>query len=70
MIGIKYAWKRFENICMKIKYSFHQCKDFLDQKLNPNPSSYKCDQNLMPRDQEAAPKAEEEHCNFCEKSEN
>ena len=57
MIGIKYAWKRLKKLCMKIKYPFHQCKDSLDQKLNPNHSIHKQDANPSAKDLKLRPKA-------------
>ena len=48
---VKKIWK----ICHGNQILFSSMQRSFDWKLNPNPSSYKCDQNLMPRNQKAAP---------------
>ena len=70
MIGIKYAWKRLKELCMKIKYCSHQCKDLLIENSTLIHSIHKPDARPSARDLKAAPKAEEEHCIFCEKFQN
>ena len=70
MIGIKYAWKRFEKICMKIKYSFHQCKGIWTYFSTLIWSHTYTNANLMPKDLEAAPKHHKQLCIFSRKFQN
>ena len=70
MIGIKYAWKRFERICIKIKYCSHQCKDLLIENSTLIHSIHKPDARPSARDLEAAPHLKKELCNFIKKIHN
>ena len=70
MIGIKYAWKDWKIICMKIQYSLHQCKDSLDQIFNPNHSHTYTHANPSAHNLEAAQKHPKQVCIFWLKFQN
>ena len=64
------TWKRFEKICMKIKYSIHQCKGFWIQISTLIRSHTYTDQNLMPRTCKLRPRLENNFGIFVKKIEN
>ena len=67
MIGIKFAWKRLENICHENQISLHQCKGSLDQFFNPNHSSTYIHANPNAHDHKATQEHHNKVCIFSRK---